>query len=108
MASFYRRLDGRDKNVIYEILHPDVVFHFPNRQVVGSAGYWACVSQIALLIPDYRHELNGIENETTDQSMVHVESISISGRLANGEELMLPGTARYRVVNGKIVEAWVG
>lgn len=108
VASFYRRLDGRDKNAIYEILHPDVVFHFPDRQVVGPAGYWAYVSQIALLIPDYRHELKGIESETTDQSMVHVKSISISGSLANGEELTLPGTARYRVVSGKIVEAWVG
>ena len=108
VASFYRRLDGRDKNAIYEILHPDVIFHFPDRQVVGPAGYWAYVSQVALLIPDYSHQLTGIAADDADQSLVHVRNISISGSLANGERLALPGTARYRVVDGRIVEAWVG
>jgi len=108
VASFYRRLDGRDKNAIYDILHPDVVIHFPDRQVVGPAGYWAYVSQVALLIPDYERELQGIEVDEQDPSMVQVRNISISGSLANGEKLTLPGSARYRVVEGKIVEAWIG
>ena len=108
VAAFYRRLDGRDKNAVFDILHPDVVIQFPDRRVVGPAGYWAYVSQIALLIPDYTHELQGIEVDQADPSMVQVRRISISGSLAKGEQLTLPGSARYRVVDGKIVEAWIG
>ncbi len=108
VATFYRRLDGRDKNAIFDTLHPDVVIHFPDRQVVGAAGYWAYVSQVALLIPDYAHELQGVEADEQDPSMVQVKRMEISGSLANGEQLTLPGSARYRVVEGRIVEAWIG
>ncbi len=104
VQAFYRRLDSRDKDAIYDLLDPDVVFHFPDRDVYGPAGYWAYVSQVGLLIPDYLHVLDGVE---LNGDVVEVKSISISGTLANGETLTLPGSARYRVVDGKIIEAWV-
>lgn len=107
VASFYSRLDARDKNAIYEILDPGVVFHFPDRKTEGPNGYWAYVSQVALLIPDYVHSLSGVELINADSGIVRVNKITISGTLGNGTPLTLPGEADYRVEAGKIVEAWI-
>ena len=108
VIAFYDRLDERDKTAIYEILDEDVVFHFVEQDTVGPAAYWAFVTQVGLLIPDFDHILDGVEVIDEEGIMVEVKSISITGTLSNGETLTLPGTARYKVVNGKIVEAWVG
>lgn len=107
VTSFYSRLDARDKNAIYEILDPGVIFHFPEKKIEGASGYWAYVSQVALLVPDYAHSLRGVELINVDKGIVRIGSIVISGTLGDGTPLTLPGKAEYRVVDGKVVEAWI-
>ena len=107
VVSFYRRLDVQDKSAIYELLDPDVTFHFPGRTTQGPQGYWTYVSQVGLLIPDYVHGLKGVELIDAENGIVRVNEISISGTLADGTPISLPGEAEYRVEGGKIVEAWV-
>ncbi len=107
VTAFYDRLDARDKGVIYELLDADVVFHFPDRTTQGPNGYWTYVSQVGLLIPDYVHGLSGFALVDADAGIVRVDEITISGTLADGTPLSLPGEAEYRVSAGKIVEARV-
>ena len=107
VTSFYQRLDAGDKQALYDLLDLDVVFNFPDRSVVGAHGYWGYVSQIGAYIPDYRHSLENLSLNADDPGIVEVELINVYGSTAFGQSLEFPGSAKYKVVDGRIVEAWV-
>ena len=107
VTSFYARLDGGDKQALFDLLDPDVVFHFPTQTTVGPHGYWGFVSQVGAYIPDYKHDLEELSIDAEDETIVVVGRIKVYGTTAAGVPLEFPGSGRYRVENGKIVEVWV-
>lgn len=107
VVNYYKRLDAGDKNAIYDILDPDVVFHFPDKATYGANGYWGYVSQIGAYVPDFVHVLDGLTISEKNANDVVVEKITVEGHNAVGISLSFPGSARYRVENGKITEAWI-
>lgn len=107
VLNYYKRLDGGDKQAIFDFLATDVVFHFPGNNAKGAHGYWSFVSQIGAYVPDYKHVLEDVSISEEDASLVKVGSISVVGNTAAGEHKVFPGSAEYRVVDGKITEAWV-
>ena len=109
VVEYYARIDGGDKDVIYDLLSSKVVFHFPGGQIVkGPNNYWAAVSQLGIYTPDFVHVLTDVRIDERDSTVVHVGKIEVQGTTAAGEEKSLSSeNARYKVVGGKIVEAWV-
>ena len=109
VLNYYSRLDGGDKNVIYHLLAPDVVFHFPGgRDAYGPNNYWAIVSQVGIYVPDFRHVLTDVRIDERDPTIVHVGKIDVRGITAAGQQKSFPSEhARYKVVGGRITEAWI-
>ena len=107
VLSFYQRLDSGDKQAIYDLLALDVRFHFPGFEAKGAHGYWGFVSQVGAYIPDYRHILKDVTISKQNPAIVEVGFINVVGTTAFGEAKEFPGSARYKVVDGRIVEAWI-
>ena len=108
VLNYYARLDGGDKNAVYEVLSENLKFHVPDRTVYGHHNYWALVSQAGIYIPNFKHVLTDVRVDEQDPSLVHVGKVAVNGNTAAGEYKSFPAeNARYKVVAGKIVEVWL-
>ncbi len=107
VRSFYERLDAGDKQAIFDLPDLDAVFRFPTQVAHGAHGCWSVVSQIGVYIPDYQHVLEDLSIGEADDSIVEAGCINVLGTTDAGQALEFPGSARYRVVDGRITEAWI-
>lgn len=108
VLDFYNRLDKGDKQAIYDLIADGARFNFPDMTAIGPHGYWAYVSRVGAYIPDFQHFLDDVEVSADDPEMVLVGTITVAGTTAVGVPQSFPGDARYKVLNGKITEAWIG
>ena len=112
VRNFYRRLDEEFfgnpmEDAIRIYLAPDVVYHFPGVEAVGHQEYWDYISGNVTNEVRILHVLKDVSIDPSDENNVVVGYIDALGEKPDGTTWSMPGSAVYRVVEGKIVEAWV-
>jgi hypothetical protein len=113
VKDYYQRVDDEfgqtpDVNAFDVYLAPDVVFHFPEDVVThGPDEYYEVAANALSDEVKAWHVLRDVSIDPNDENLVHVGYTEFAGQKPNGETWSLPGSATYRVIGDKIVEAWV-
>ena len=112
VKGFYQRMDDEyglelEERAIHLFLDPDVIFHFPDTDIEGAENYWAYVSQFSNGEVKIWHVLDDVQVAEDDENKVDVGFIDLRGETADGEVWSMPGSATYKVIGDRIVEAWV-
>ena len=113
VKDYYQRVDDEfgldvEESAFDVYLDSEVVFHFPNNvDTNGPDEYYALAAQSLSDEVEAWHILRDIKIDPNDENLVNVGYIEFSGRKQNGETWSLPGSATYKVIGDRIVEAWL-
>ena len=112
VKNYYQRVDDEfgtnpEESALDVYLDPNVVFHFPHTDTHGPDEYYALAAAVLSDEVKAWHVLEDIRIDPDDENLVHVGYISFRGEKPNGETWTAPGSATYKVIGDRIVEAWL-